>query len=119
LECLKALWQLSEASVKDVREKMGSAKPLAYTTVMTLLERLERKGAVRRRKVGRFFVYSPLLSREVVSRRAVGHLIDSLFQGSAEELADFLRQHGPSPAASHTASLEAPPANGSLDTELL
>jgi len=59
LACLKALWSLQEGNVKDVRRIVAQSRPLAYTTIMTVLERLVRKGKLARRKVGRAFVYSP------------------------------------------------------------
>ncbi len=59
LACLKALWSLREGNVKDVRRIVAQSRPLAYTTIMTVLERLVRKGKLARRKVGRAFVYSP------------------------------------------------------------
>src|SRR5277367_3767723 len=51
VECLKALWTLGEANVKDVRKALTGNRNLAYTTVMTVLDRLARKGGVSRRKV--------------------------------------------------------------------
>ena len=59
LLCLKALWSLQEGNVKEVRRVVAQSRPLAYTTIMTVLERLVRKGKLTRRKVGRAFVYSP------------------------------------------------------------
>lgn len=114
LECLKALWLLGEGTVKDVRAALAPGRDLAYTTVMTLLDRLARKGAVTRRKEGRAFVYSPAVSREVVRRAAVQELVSSLFGGSEGELLEFLSrrsrdQHAPPGAA----------ADGDLDPSLL
>jgi len=91
LECLKALWTLGEGNVKDVREALTSSRNLAYTTVMTLLDRLARKGGVTRRKVGRSFVYAPALSQGVLRRLAVQDLVDRYFDGSREALAEYLR----------------------------
>ncbi|MEK7407556.1 MAG: BlaI/MecI/CopY family transcriptional regulator, partial [Acidobacteriota bacterium] len=68
LECLKVLWQLGEGRVRDVRQALLPGRKLAYTTVMTVLDRLARKGGVERRKVGRSFLYWPLLSRDQVRR---------------------------------------------------
>lgn len=92
LQCLKALWTLREANVKDVRELLGQDRPLAYTTVMTLLDRLVRKGGASRRKVGRSFVYTPVLDRESLRRLAVRQLTDCFFDGSADALILYLRQ---------------------------
>jgi predicted transcriptional regulator len=90
LECLCALWSLGEGNVQSVREILVQRKPLAYTTVMTMLERLTRKQVLARRKVGRSFVYSPLVSRETVRQNAVRELIDSLFEGNKGSLTAFL-----------------------------
>jgi len=114
LECLKSLWRLGEASVKQVQDDLASAKPLAYTTVMTLLDRLVRKGGAARRKKGRMFLYSPLLGQDTVRSLAVKDLVDTLFDGSPEKLLIFLQQE---PETGSAASDEAPP-NG-LDTSLL
>jgi predicted transcriptional regulator len=90
LECLCALWSLGEGNVQSVREILIAKKPLAYTTVMTMLERLTRKQVLARRKVGRSFVYSPMVSRETVRHNAVRDLIESLFDGNKGSLAAFL-----------------------------
>lgn len=90
LQCLKALWSLREASVREVQDAMASQRPLAYTTVMTVMDRLARRGCVRRQKAGRSFVYTPLISEEAVRRMAVDDLIHMLFDGSEESLREFL-----------------------------
>jgi len=115
LECLKSLWKLSEASVKDVRDDLALNRNLAYTTVMTLLDRLVKKGGASRRKTGRMFVYTPVLPRRLLRKLAVKELVDSFFDGSEQALLEFL-QGQPSEPAAETA---APSANGQLDTALL
>jgi predicted transcriptional regulator len=89
LECLKALWGLGQANVRDVQAALS--RPLAYTTVMTVLDRLARRGCVDRRKVGRGFVYSAVLSRDSVLRVAIEDLIDCYFDGSEESLRHYLQ----------------------------
>jgi BlaI family penicillinase repressor len=91
LECLKALWGMGEGTVRDVREEMVGNRNLAYTTVMTVLDRLEKRGGVSRRKQGRSFVYVPKLSREELRKFAVKELVDRFFEGEEESLARFLR----------------------------
>jgi len=91
LECLKALWIIGEGTVRDVRRQMPGDRNLAYTTVMTVLDRLEKRGGVSRRKQGRSFVYVPKLSREELRRFAVKELVDRFFEGEEESLAQFLR----------------------------
>ena len=90
LACLKELWELGEGNVQAVKERLAPKRNLAYTTVMTMLDRLVRKQAVTRRKVGRSFVYTPLISREEIRRMAVRELIESLFGGTRENLAQWL-----------------------------
>ncbi len=92
LMCLKALWSLEEGSVKDVRRIVTQSRPLAYTTIMTVLERLVRKGKVERRKVGRAFVYAATAPRDAMRRVAIQELLDGFFDGSVEELMRFLRR---------------------------
>ncbi len=91
LECLKILWKLGEANVKDVRRGLTANRNLAYTTVMTVLERLAKKGGVERRKVGRSFVYAPVLSRDGLRRLAIKELVNSFFEGDEDALLNYLR----------------------------
>ncbi|HUS04778.1 MAG TPA: BlaI/MecI/CopY family transcriptional regulator [Bryobacteraceae bacterium] len=90
LQCLKALWMLGEANVKAVRQVVTKDRALAYTTVMTVLDRLVRRGGVGRRKVGRSFVYSPLLTRDSLRRLAVQQLVECFFDGSEDTLRSYL-----------------------------
>ncbi len=121
LECLKVLWTLGEGNVHDVRQVLSERRNLAYTTVMTLLERLVRKGGVSRRKVGRSFVYSPLLTRDCLRRAAVKELVDCFFDGSEQALAEYLSEAGTSAIAAAAASVSYPdpPVTDQLDTALL
>ena len=89
LLCLKALWQLEEGNVKDVRRIVAQTRPLAYTTIMTVLDRLVRKGRLTRRKLGRAFVYAPQDTRDALRRAAVRELLEDFFNGSEEELLRF------------------------------
>ena len=90
LACLSALWSLQEANVKSVREVVAQSRPLAYTTIMTVLDRLVRKGKLSRRKVGRSFVYAPSQTRDLLRRAAVRELVDGYFDGSEADLIAFL-----------------------------
>ena len=57
LDCMNALWPLGEATVRQVQESLMARRPRAYTTIMTILDRLAQKGIVSRRKVGRAYMY--------------------------------------------------------------
>src|SRR5947209_398165 len=116
LLCLKALWSIEEGSVKDVRQIVGQSRPLAYTTIMTVLERLVRKGKIARRKVGRAFVYSPEASRDAMRQAAVRELLDGFFDGSEEQLMLFLRRADGGGAVTSTAR---PEEDARIDTVLL
>ena len=90
--CLKALWSLGEGNVSQVRGLVAESKPLAYTTVMTVLDRLARRNIVSRQKAGRAFVYAPRISRDSIRRLALKEFVDCFFDGSEEKLAEFLRR---------------------------
>lgn len=90
MECLKVLWYLGRGSVRDVQRHFTAQRPLAYTTVMTVMDRLARRGCVRRERSGRSFVYTPVVSRGDVQRVAVQDLVESLFDGSRDSLRQFL-----------------------------
>jgi len=108
LECLSALWLLGEGNVQAVRDQLSARRELAYTTVMTMLDRLARKQIVTRRKVGRSFVYMPAVTRDEVRRRAVRELVESLFDGSPEALRRHLSGGVPAAAEpAETAVLDA------------
>jgi predicted transcriptional regulator len=91
LLCLKALWALEQGKVKDVQQLVAQSRPLAYTTIMTVLDRLVRKGKLTRQKVGRAFLYSPHTPRDVMRRAAIPELVEGYFDGSEEQLVEFLR----------------------------
>jgi predicted transcriptional regulator len=90
--CLNALWEIQEGNVEDVRKVVSQNRTLAYTTVLTLLDRLARRGAVSRRKEGRGFRYQPTVERDKLRRLALRHFLDYHFDGSEAKLKIFLEQ---------------------------
>jgi predicted transcriptional regulator len=81
-EIMSRLWDRgSEASVRDVQRTLSS---LAYTTVMTTLDRLYKKGLLTRRKVGRAFVYQPAVGREEFHGQMAGGMLNRLLEGSGQ-----------------------------------
>jgi predicted transcriptional regulator len=78
-ELMEILWTNGESSVRDVVPKLS--RPLAYTTVMTTLDRLFKKGLLDRRKSDRAFVYSPHFSNQEWERRRAGHLVAGFLSG--------------------------------------
>lgn len=113
LECLKVLWTIGEGNVRSVQQALEPRRRLAYTTVMTLLERLTKKGGLSRRKAGRSFIYTPLVDRDTMRRRAVSELTENLFDGSPDLLIAYIQNGAPPPAAGDEAAEER------LDTALL
>jgi predicted transcriptional regulator len=118
LLCLRALWSLQEGNVKQVQAIVAKSRPLAYTTIMTVLDRLVRKGKLTRRKTGRAFVYSPSESRDSMRAIAVRELLEGFFDGSIDELLRYLDRTAapPAAAAAVAAGAEEPPR---IDTVLL
>src|SRR5580704_12999239 len=90
MACLNALWELGEGNVEEVRVCVSQSRPLAYTTVLTLLDRLSRRGAVSRRKEGRGFRYQPSIDRDKLRRLALGQFLEHHFGGSVHSLRVFL-----------------------------
>jgi len=90
LECMKAIWLRQAQTVSDVQESLLPFRPLAYTTVLTILDRLSRKGAVTRVKRGKAYVYAPSLSFELSRQEALAELLQSYFEGSRERLINYL-----------------------------
>src|ERR1700753_1256776 len=84
LQIMQVIWKLGTSSVKDVQE--GLEQKLAYTTVQTMLNILERKGKLKRRLRGRAYEYSAVVTEDKATRSAGRDLVDRVFGGSAEDL---------------------------------
>jgi len=94
LRVMDALWQLGPASVREILEQFPSAGRPAYTTVQTVLYRLEGKQAVRRtRKIGNAHIFEAVFSRQAVHRRVIDDLL-GLFGGRAQPLVSHLIESG-------------------------
>jgi BlaI family penicillinase repressor len=84
LEIMKVLWETGPANVQTVQEKLG--RPLAYTTVQTMLNVLHRKGHATRTLKQKAYFYRPSISRRDAAKQAVADVVDRLFSGSASNL---------------------------------
>jgi predicted transcriptional regulator len=84
LEIMKVLWETGPANVQTVQQNIG--RPLAYTTVQTMLNVLHRKGHAKRTLKLKAYFYRPAVSRSEVVSSAVGDVVDKLFGGSATSL---------------------------------
>ena len=88
LRVLEALW--SEAEPQSVRDLQPRFIGVAYTTLMTTLDRLHRKGVLERAKTGRAFVYRPRVSREVLRAELASEALHAVFGERATELQPIL-----------------------------
>jgi BlaI family transcriptional regulator, penicillinase repressor len=86
LECMNMLWPLGEATVREIRDRLIPRRARAYTTIMTIMDRLARKGVVERRKAGRAYVYRARLAAEDARSQALAQILDNFFGGSKEAL---------------------------------
>lgn len=86
LDCLNTLWPMGEGTVREIRDRLAQRLPRAYTTIMTIMDRLARKGIVERKKSGRAYVYHANLTAEEARAQALGHVIEKFFGGSKEAL---------------------------------
>lgn len=86
LRLMEVIWDKGSATVSDVVENLPKDVPLAYSTVLTTLRILERKGYLEHRKESRAFVYVPRVKRDEEREQAVSHLLKRFFDGSPELL---------------------------------
>lgn len=86
LEIMKVVWQLGEATVRDVYEDLLERRKIAYTTVLTMMKVLEGKGHLKRRQDDRAHVYRPAVPEAAVVRSMVREFVDRMFDGAAHPL---------------------------------
>ena len=89
-QVLELLWELGDATVHDVLDAMPRKKPVAYTTVLTALQKLEKAGWVAHAKQGRAHVYRATESRTAATGKSIRAFLASLFHGNSELLLEHL-----------------------------
>jgi BlaI family transcriptional regulator, penicillinase repressor len=95
---MKVVWDEGAVTVKEAHQILSQNRSIAYTTVMTFMQILERKGALSRTRSGRAFIYTPLLSRQQATRNHVHDAIERFFDGRPERLlAEVLHNEALSP----------------------
>lgn len=99
LEALKVLWRRGEATVREIYEEIqDGGPPLAYTTVLSLLQVMEQKGLVGHRRSGRAYVHFARVEREATFRELAGGFLQRVFDGAVDEyLVHALRSRRLSP----------------------
>ena len=90
LRIMKALWERTEASVADVLEALGPGADLAYTTVATMLRKMEARGLVTHRSEGRRFLYRAAVTPDAVTRSMADDILERLFEGRLSDLLSHL-----------------------------
>ena len=90
MEVLHHVWDLGEATVADIRERILEDRDVAYTTVMTVLKKLAEKGYLEYSKEGRSYVYQPAQEPNEVQHSLLRRLMDKVFEGSPSALVQTL-----------------------------
>ena len=90
MEVLHHVWDLGEATVADVRERILEDRDVAYTTIMTVMKKLAEKGYLDYHKEGRSYVYQPAQEPNEVQHSLLRRLMDKVFEGSPSALVQTL-----------------------------
>ena len=118
LEIMKVVWERDSATVRDVYETLRAQRQIAYTTVMTMMRILERKGHLKVSRADRAYVYRPARARQRVLGEMVREFVDRVFGGSAEPLVQHLvrdrhlTEHDLKEIAAHLKSRKSEDADG-------
>ena len=116
LDIMKAVWENPPVTVKTVHSAIRPHRRLAYTTVMTVMHRLYHKGFLLRKLKSRAHFYEPAVPYVQVRDSEIDRLIINFFQGSRENLIDFLAGE---PSNGNPPIKSAPPHHTDLDETLL
>lgn len=92
-EIMELFWELGEATVSDIHERISKKREVARNTIQTLIVRLEEKGWLLHEEEGRKFVYSAAKPRTRSLGARVSHIIDRMFGGSPEQLVNALLEY--------------------------
>jgi predicted transcriptional regulator len=90
LAIMRTLWEHGEATVAELQVLLGVEPPLAYSTVATVLSRMEKKGLVTHRSVDRVYYYRAAVSEGRAGQTLVGEFVERIFDGSPSELVNHL-----------------------------
>lgn len=94
MQIMGALWEIGQASVREIQERLPKRDRPAYTTVQTIVRRLQEKGAVRLVKtIGNAFIFEPAITRKAAHRRLIDDLLE-MFGGSARPVMAHLAESG-------------------------
>ena len=91
---MEVVWKRGEASVHDVRAQLDKRKELAYTTILTTLQKLEKAGLLSHRSEGKSYIYLPTRSREQAGAGSVKRFLKQVFEGDAVAMFQHLIREG-------------------------
>jgi BlaI family transcriptional regulator, penicillinase repressor len=94
IDVARAVWELEQATLGQVHEHLAQSRSIDYATVQTYLRRLEQKGYLRTRRMGRNKLYTPKISRRRVVGQVIEELLKQLFDGRPLELMQHLIREG-------------------------
>jgi len=80
---IEVVWEMGEASVHDVRRQLAGRKKLAYTTILTVMQKLEKAGWLDHRSEGNRYIYTPTRSRDEAGAGSVRRFLTRVFDGDA------------------------------------
>jgi BlaI family penicillinase repressor len=92
-QIMEILWQRGQATAREITEELARTRPLAHSTIQTLLRKLEAKGAITHDRQDRVFIFRPLYQRSDVIASATRDLLARVFNGSVYGLVAHLLQH--------------------------
>ncbi|MEK7725223.1 MAG: BlaI/MecI/CopY family transcriptional regulator [Acidobacteriota bacterium] len=90
LEILNVLWEKESATVREVFEVISVSKPIAYTTILKLMQIMTEKGLVERNVEGKAHLYRPTIAQTETQKGLVNDLLEKVFRGSAMQLVQHL-----------------------------
>jgi predicted transcriptional regulator len=90
LRIMKVLWECDGASVGEVLDALGTDVDLAYTTIATMLRKMEARGLVKHVSAGRRFIYQAAVAPDVVTRSMANDVLERLFEGKLADMLDHL-----------------------------
>jgi len=93
-EILRLVWQVKDATVQQICDKLPTQRQIAYATVQTLLRRLEKKGYLKHRVEGKAHIFYPAVAQDHVIKRSVNDFLERLFGGDPIPLVQHLAEHG-------------------------
>ncbi|MHC4749569.1 MAG: BlaI/MecI/CopY family transcriptional regulator [Planctomycetota bacterium] len=80
---IEVVWELGEASVHQVRKELSRKKKLAYTTILTAMQKLEKAGWLQHRTEGKVYIYAPTRTRKEAGEKSVRKFLERMFDGDA------------------------------------